>query len=317
MSSSKESWTQYSYCGPSTSHHPHLYSTILRHFATDNPLIVSQILFIQAVPALRSRFLAYGSRASSPATHPEKPSNNAKTTFDQFLDYLATWQVPHSYFIHFYVVSVLSSVFWAWSLKTLPPDPQVTPAVGAAWFLMFFQGGRRLMECYLMAPSKSKMWIGHWVLGVLFYLTINVSIWIEEADVHPHQIIEASLWKRKLVPWLIIPMCMGFQQLQTKIHAHFNQLRASNSGYQLPDFRPYSWLPDLLCPHYTCEVLIYLSLSLIAAPAGRVVNWTVLAATVLVAVNLGVTASGTKVWYEKQFGKKKVRHRKRMVPWVW
>ena len=46
--------------------------------------------------------------------------------------------------------------------------------------LMLLQGLRRLVECcFYASDSKSQMWIGHYALGVLFYSTVNIAVWIE------------------------------------------------------------------------------------------------------------------------------------------
>ena len=74
-----------------------------------------QTISISIPTSLRSRFLTYGPRATSGSisTRSAPPRAQDPSTENKgFLDYLATWQVPHSYFTHFYVASVLSSVFW-------------------------------------------------------------------------------------------------------------------------------------------------------------------------------------------------------------
>lgn len=70
----------------------------------------------------------------------------------------------------------------------------------------------------------------------------------------------------------------------------------------------------LICPHYTAECLIYLSLAIIAAPEGESLNKTILAALVFVTVNLSITADASKDWYEAKFGKGSVAGRWRMIP---
>ena len=72
----------------------------------------------------------------------------------------------------------------------------------------------------------------------------------------------------------------------------------------------------MICPHYTAECLIYLSLALIAAPKGESINKTILAALVFVTVNLGMTADMSKEWYEGKFGKESVAGRWRMIPLI-
>jgi 3-oxo-5-alpha-steroid 4-dehydrogenase 3 len=48
------------------------------------------------------------------------------------------------------------------------------------WLVMLIQGSRRLYEAFAYAkPSRSTMWIGHWLMGLGFYLFINIAIWIE------------------------------------------------------------------------------------------------------------------------------------------
>lgn len=198
-------------------------------------------------------------------------------------------------------------------------------AIGLTQLLMLAQGLRRLFESYVYtSSSKSGMWFGHWILGMLFYFTVNISVWIEGATPFAkhipqhwlppedanHQAEEKVGWK-----WtLLIPAVLTAQVLQHSYHAYLYRLRTENSSYQLPS---HPIFPSLLCPHYTCEVAMYLLLSFIVAPAGRTVNWTMLSATVLVLVNLGVTAHGTKEWYLEKFGAEKVGKRTRMIPWIW
>lgn len=81
---------------------------------------------------------------------------------------------------------------------------------------------------------------------------------------------------------------------------------------------PTHWLFDyVLTPHYTAEILIYMGLSLVAAPKGQVVNRTLLCAVVWIGVTLGVTAAVTRSWYLRVFGADKVGDRMRMIPFVY
>lgn len=84
--------------------------------------------------------------------------------------------------------------------------------------------------------------------------------------------------------------------------------------YSLPEHPIFH---QLICPHYFAECLIYLSLAIVSAPAGDLVNRTNFCAFVFVAVNLGVTADGTKKWYEGKFGKQAVAGSWRMIPYVY
>jgi hypothetical protein len=57
------------------------------------------------------------------------------------------------------------------------------------WLLLLVQGLRRLYESLayvkiqqggtLRMERKSTMWVGHWIMGLLFYATVNVAFWVE------------------------------------------------------------------------------------------------------------------------------------------
>lgn len=148
------------------------------------------------------------------------------------------------------------------------------------------------------------MWFAHWLLGLFFYLTINVAVWIEGPTG------DLANWPSAT----LVPAILTAHILQHSYHAYLYRLRSGAKGYQLPTHPVFT---NLLCPHYSCETAIYILLSFLAAPAGKTVNWTLFCGAVFVAVNLGVTAIGTKDWYMLKFGKDKVGPRNRMVPGVW
>ena len=53
------------------------------------------------------------------------------------------------------------------------------------WALMGIQGLRRQLESSVLAkPSTSKMWIGHYILGIVFYLAMSIAVWIEGAGTY-------------------------------------------------------------------------------------------------------------------------------------
>jgi len=152
-----------------------------------------------------------------------------------------------------------------------------------------------------MSTSKSTMSVAHWLLGLVFYLSINMAIWVETPANHA-------------IHWSLVPAVVVAQMLQHSYHAYLYHLRTQNTDYQLPS---HPLFPNLLCPHYTCEVVIYALLSIIAAPKGSMVNLTLACGTIFVATNLAVTASGTKEWYISKFGLHRLGHRKMMLPGLW
>ena len=104
-----------------------------------------------------------------------------------------------------------------------------------------------------------------------------------------------------------IPIFFLASGIQHDCHAYL----ASLPKYTLPIHPIFQ---RLICPHYTAECLIYLSLTFVAAPKGALINLTMCTVFVFVTANLTVTAATSKEWYEQKFGKEAVAHRWIMVP---
>ena len=104
-----------------------------------------------------------------------------------------------------------------------------------------------------------------------------------------------------------IPVFILASGVQHDCHAHL----ASLPKYTLP---MHPIFQSFICPHYTAECLIYLSLAFTAAPKGALINRTIFTAFVFVSANLTVTAATSKEWYERKFGKDAVAHRCIMIP---
>lgn len=182
---------------------------------------IPKVLLVGSVPACRDRFLAYGSRASTTGDGRSRAVENTgqhdtKDHQDQggvsistreasdiegqsdrvlwILDRLAAYRVPHNWFTHFYVLSVTSSLFWAYQIlyherffAVIARLSDVSSAssmsveqVFLVWSLMLIQGIRRLYECLtLTRSSNSEMWFLHWLLGLAFYAAMGVAVWVE------------------------------------------------------------------------------------------------------------------------------------------
>ncbi|CZT20592.1 related to 3-oxo-5-alpha-steroid 4-dehydrogenase [Ramularia collo-cygni] len=294
------------------------------------------VLVIASVPPLRARFLDYGPRTARQNDGKSVEESEKGPNFVLvMLDKAGSICVPHSWFTSFYAVSVLSSLFWASEVMLKGPffgavarnlshgNTMRFEQVVVTWLLMFAQGSRRLWECLtLSTPSKSKMWFGHWVLGVLFYIGTGLAVWIEGVATlqsHKFTINDLTLTgpnPRTIVGILIFILSSGMQH---DCHAYLASLKKTPKGENKSEYR----LPDhpafhiSLTPHYFAECLIYTSLSILAAPQGEWLNWTFVAALFFVVVNLGVTADGTRKWYREKFGQEAIAGRARMVPSIY
>ncbi|EXJ94982.1 hypothetical protein A1O1_00100 [Capronia coronata CBS 617.96] len=279
------------------------------------------ILAVRLIPSLRDRFLAYGAR--DPASTAARRPDPTKTVLGaQLLDFAASLKVPHSWFTHFYVVSVLSSLCCMVALSDRSPAAVFeVPRFCSA--LMLFQGGRRLLECaFVSRPGNSRMWIGHYAIGLAFYMATNIAIWAEhlalssKADtrMHGHGTLSQSLWTPRVVTCTLLFFYASYKQ--HRYHRYLAQLRK----YTLPDVDAFHFI---VAPHYTAECGIYLALAVLDAPRdhgqGRPVNWTLVCALIFVMVNLGITADGTQTWMMDKFPDRKedVRRRWKMIPGLW
>jgi 3-oxo-5-alpha-steroid 4-dehydrogenase 3 len=165
-------------------------------------LSASLIVVIQALPNnVRSALMNYGARrpqdAGQTQTQPQRGTDAIWALLTRLTDF---GQVPHSWFLHFYVISVSLSAVWAWQyvqegtlMKSLV-ELQATKGgpsmdlgqVYVAWVLMALQGTRRLYESlYVSKPGKSPMWFVHWALGLVYYTTMSISVWIEGSGTLP------------------------------------------------------------------------------------------------------------------------------------
>lgn len=154
-------------------------------------LLGAGCLALQLLPALNHALLTYGPRQSSPSS----PSSSYRSLIVTLLKQTGLlFHVPHAWFSHFYVALLAFQAFWAAQylsrgcvLATVA-EREVEMGEGhgmrpeqvfLAWGMLTVQGARRLYECwFVMRPSASQMLGVHWVLSLLVYLAMSVSVWI-------------------------------------------------------------------------------------------------------------------------------------------
>lgn len=310
------------------------------------------VLTITVAPAAeRKLLLNYGARRSdtAPATKDKTvpiESEAEDSLFRVVKNLTSLGQVPHSWFFTYYLFYIICAEAWAMQYFMYGPNPlnfiarrQVelapnAPAMAGSqivtlWVMMFVQAARRLYECFvIMKPSKSTMWFVHWVMGLGYYLGVSLSIWVEGSGKSPLQFFSKCLLSFvkdailqgdlpgaltadvQLKAAIALPLFLGGWTMQHQCHKHLAGLKK----YSLPDSGMFHYL---VCPHYTCECLIYFSLAVLGAPAGQWCNRTLLSVLAFVAVNLGVTAYGTRNWYVEKFGPERVVGKWIMLPFVY
>lgn len=305
------------------------------------------ILIVRFIPDLNRRFLDYGPRAANTEKKASVDSSLprwVRIQFDPVLDWLAEMTVPHSWFTHFYVCSSICSAFWLYNLQfprivlqNMSRQAIASQQGRTTWcmVLLQIQSLRRLYEClFVSKASKSRMWIGHYLIGLAFYLVTNIAVWIElsefafrsqnhhltnaayNSDLNVAKTSEPSMID--VVNYARLIACIYFfahsSLQQYKVHNYL----ASLKEYRVPD-HPIFKVTNLVCPHYSYEVNIYLAFTIMTAQSTRILNVTMLCATVFVVVNLGVTADLTKRWQMQKFPKQRpeIAGRRRMLGSIW
>ena len=118
--------------------------------------------------------------------------------------------VPLSWFIHFYILSLILSIYFK--------------------NILVIHSARRLYECCMM-PSNGRMFIGHYICGILFYCMANYEITTANMFLH-----------------------FFGQVMQHETHRQLYEAR--KTGYKNIHE---GWFSLFLCPHYTGEIVIYMS----------------------------------------------------------
>lgn len=166
-------------------------------------LAAGGVLAIAAMPRdAKTLLMDYGARTAQQPAPADGTSRNGSLGHGWLLSLLATitaWtQVPHSWFSAFYLVSLACSVFWLVQylgdgavLRFIASNQAATQQTSATsgqvalgWLMISLQAARRVFEhATIIKPSKSSMWVVHWVLGLLFYFSISVAAWVEGSGI--------------------------------------------------------------------------------------------------------------------------------------
>lgn len=275
------------------------------------------MLFTFIVPPFRNRFLAYGARSFKPIQPVDKKAQGKDDARSQSpnllcrpLDFLATFTVPHDWFVSFYALSISLSLFWPPEalylrgpmyrlVRDYTEEREATMGfrqVQLVWIMLLIQGGRRLYESITFETnSRSEMWVGHWAIGIFFYTATSVAVWVEglraclnrpawlrSADYLTAAITSHQLSFRDLFPvapslsaFTAVPLFILASGFQYDCHSYLADLRNKPTEKPKTPHDHYK-LPDhpafhqLIAPHYTAECVIYLSLAIAAAPSGQI-----------------------------------------------
>ncbi|KAF3921041.1 hypothetical protein AA313_de0202246 [Arthrobotrys entomopaga] len=256
--------------------------------------------------------------------------------FDRCLNLLASLQLPHHYFTHFYALSTALQLFTLVQilthgrlLLTLLPltnqkeGPQQSfESIILCIICMILQSSRRLYESlYIQLPSSSTMSILIYSAGILHYIFMSLATWCESPtttlltspttplllllQLHPSDLLKPP----RINTLLAFPCFIMAAGVQHDAQVHLSSLKK----YSVPTHPLFGYT---LSPHYLAECVIYGSLVVLGAPDGEWVNVTLLYVWVFVCVNQAFGAGITRGWYRDRFGEKAVEGKYRLLPFV-
>ncbi|KAJ1822102.1 hypothetical protein LPJ56_003134 [Coemansia sp. RSA 2599] len=167
----------------------------------------------------------------------------------------------------------------------------------------------RLKETVCDQPETSaRMHIGQYGVGIIYYVVTPFAV-VVDSYVMPG-------WTRPPA-WAALAGIALYAYAsvhQWRCHHILYKLRRramlQSSGYVVPEGDLFSFVA---CPHFLCEILIYLAIWTATGFQATTLVWTIC----WTVINLGITARETQQWYRRTFGSKYPRSRKALVPYMW
>ena len=264
--------------------------------------------------------------------------------------WLAQWTVPKAWFAHFYLVGLAMTIENTLEIIVLLKYQVRGPIMSTLYMLdneklgdtmsrqdclvaltlVILHLARRVYESlYIERPSQqAKMHISHYLTGLGFYGAMVFGTWLEGAAnlgvygdiINNNHTSNMDSSKQVSIPTIVRTTLGVLLFLYATNHQHtchhiLGSLRKNiGSGYQIPQGDWFEWI---VVPHYLCDILIYLALNIL----NGFKNWIFLCGLIWTTINLTITASETKIWYQKTFGdeykKKFPKGRWIILPWVY
>ena len=156
---------------------------------------------------------------------------------------------------------------------------------------MLIQGVRRLNESLkFQSTGKAVMWIGHYFIGMLYYIGVNIACLSTVYD---------PVTKYDDVARYVGILLFGIASWkQFLLHKNLAVTKARAKGeYAIPSDHAFQ---NFIAPHYTCEIIIYASLCIISQFQNQVMV-SVLVWTIII---LSISASESRTWALKKWSGK-------------
>ena len=213
--------------------------------------------------------------------------------------------VPKRWFCHLYVVGLLvTTLKFIYNYRVhrtlLNIDPQTS-------LMIISHTTRRLIESqYLTIYGDAKIHIAGYVCGLAHYTITPLTLIYSRPN-----LVHFSDLNLRIISLIIF---ISANYIQYKSHLILYQMKMKNNSsksavYQLPTKFLFK---NISCPHYTAEVLIYISFSILCYD-----RLSAMFLTIWVASNLAVVSDLHYCYYIKHYSNSIPSHYCRMIPGVW
>lgn len=257
-----------------------------------------------------------------------------------FLRHFEAWTVSKSYFLYFYILgTTMTALCLALELREYARIEYhwIKIEVLIALILLGIHCVVRFYEClYSTEYGSSRMHISGLFVGLIHYILVPASLCstisfdcslIKFCNTHMieylpkylldseyYVVSESFRWTRYSVALFLFVLASVYQ---VRCHSILIDLKRKNfqipnevkSQYSLPVGSLFEYV---CCPHYLCEMIVYMSLFLVRPSPVQI------ASLVWVSVNLAVVAQQQFTYYQKRFPEEmKRKHIRRLVPFLW
>lgn len=199
------------------------------------------------------------------------------------IESLARINVPRSWFTHFYLLSSCLGLI-LWLLFGSRSELGVANSI-----LVLIHSLRRLWEtCRIENPSGSRMWIGHYLAGLAFYIFMNLAL-------ISTTVCQSTRTSLSITKTICIAVNLLAQIVQHVEHRHLAAARAKCKPGEYINLSQ-GLARYIVAPHYTAEIVIYLAMAVLNGCDSNmdlIVLWTI--------IILGTSAFQTDRWGRQKF----------------
>ncbi|KAI8058384.1 3-oxo-5-alpha-steroid 4-dehydrogenase-domain-containing protein [Syncephalis plumigaleata] len=261
------------------------------------------VILTTSTATLQRLFLFYG-KVRTTATSSASASSASSASSDSWMQYV-NLTISKRRFRDFYLLGALWNAYLLVDTTIMPLYNPFRSAMTIhskrtiiVAYLMQIQLLRRYYECLFVErpSSNARMHIGHYVVGMSYYLVTCLAIWCHDnADSSIHSMTgNSSSSLSSLYALLALALFVYASYQQYHCHCILAQLRVTQPDtYTIPYG---GWFNLVSSPHYLAEFLIYLALTMLLH-FPRVCCCLL----VWVVINLGTTARQSHQWYRRHF----------------